>query len=383
MPSLTLSGVPEPRAEMAATFFRDWFDQESELFSVLTRISPTKKAGEAKRIRNLHHPPSVFREMFEHAPLDDLIYAEDGCWNLYMGVGLLNRVPEPGRKGGKKDIARVPGVWVDLDVGKDGVFANEEHALALLRSVRPYPTIVVATGTGGVHGYWKVRGGLDPRTSEDLVTRWWSHLSAESDAKIDKLTNCDRVMKLPGSIRWEKNPGDQPALVRLLYSTPATVSVDELVRTSDAAWRDYRDRIRQRREQVEQRMLAVGRLTVTELAGAGRWAPLLSAVSLEDDFNESHGWHEVLEPMGWTDIGTDSEGRTLWARPGQDGNTTYKSAATDYQGSHVMTLFSDSPNTGLWPLAEAGIPLTKYRVWVQTRYDGDDSAYAREVHGIA
>ena len=108
----------------------------------------------------------------------------------------------------------------------------------------------------------------------------------------------------------------------------------------------------------------------------------MSAVSLEEEFNETHTWHEVLEPLGWTDIGRDSDGRTLWARPGQDKGATYKSAATDYQGSHVMTLFSDSPDTGLWPLAEAGIPLTKYRVWVQTRFDGDELAYARQLHGI-
>lgn len=375
-------GVPAAQPEMAATFFRDWFDAEDKLISVITRINPVKLAAQSERLNHLHQPPTVFREAFESASMDDLIYSDGVRYNLYMGVGLLSKAPDVGRKGGKRDVVRVPGVWVDLDVGKDGVFRDEEHALSLLRSVKPWPTIVVATGTGGVHAYWKVRGGLGPQDAEELVARWWAHLSAEADAKIDKLVNCDRIMKLPGSIRWEKDPGDQPALVRLLHSSTETVKAGELVRVSEAAWLDYRDRVTRKRREVEERRLAVHTLTASELSRAGRWGPLLSAIGLEDEFNETHTWHEVLEPLGWLDIGSDSDGRTLWARPDQSRGATYKSAATDFQGSHVMTLFSDSPITNLWPLNEAGIPLTKYRVWVQTRYGGDDEAYARDVHGL-
>lgn len=382
MPSKTFAEVPTPRPDWAAQFFRDWFDDERELFNVIMMIDPTKPAAHRDRLDTLHQSPAVWRETFEEHSLDALIYAKDTVWNLYMGVGLNSHQLPRGKKGGKRDVARVPGIYADLDVNKDGCFRDEDHALSLLRSVRPYASTVVPTGTGGVHAYWKVTGGLSPQEAEDLTSMWWAHLTAVSETKIDKLTNCDRVMKLPGSIRWEKDPGDQPTLVRLLYSSTDTVSAGELARVAQPAWDDYRKRVEERRRDVKRQRAETMRLAGGGMTATGRWGSLLSAVALEDEFNETHSWHEVLEPLGWTDIGSDSEGRTLWARPGQDRGTTYKSAATGYGDSHVMSLFSDSPATGLWPLAEAGVPLTKYRVWIQTRFAGDEVAYARAALGL-
>jgi len=368
---------------MAATFYQDWFDDESTLLSTLTMIRPDLPAASRERTKHHHETPLYFHESFVEQPLDELIYLGDVRWNLYMGVGLLGAAPSgKNKKGGKKDVARVPGVWIDLDVGKDGVFRDEEHCLTLLRNVKPWPTIVVATGTGGVHAYWKVRGGLTGRDAELLVSMWWSHMSREagSGIHIDKLVNSDRIMKLPGSIRWEKSAGDVPSLVRLIHSSSDVVRASELEGASRSAWEDYTRGLEQRRRDVETRR-AMALTPWVDLSGAGRWGQLMSAVGPEDDFNESHTWHDVLVPLGWTDIGTDGGGRTLWARPGQDAATTYKSAATGFEDSHVMSLFSDSPNTGLWPLHEAGIALTKYRVWVQTRYDGDDMAYVQDLRG--
>lgn len=397
MPSIEIfADIPEADAAMAATFFRDWFGDEHERYAVISQILPQVQSNGRERILNLHQPPSVFREAFESNPnMDDLIYAQDQRWNLYMGVGVLSQVPVSSygvtRKGGKKDIAYVPGVWVDLDQ-KPGAFRDEEHALSLLRSVQPWPTIVVATGTGGVHGYWKTDRPLDPQEAEALAEQWWTHLSREagSDVKIDRLTNCDRIMKLPGSIRWEKELGDRPALVRLLHSSGGTVSLGALETTARAAYTDYRRQAEERRRALSERQLQVqrdySRMVAARSGGSWgdtTWGRCLALAEQEDEFNNTYSWHQILEPLGWTDIGTDSEGRTIWSRPGLSGADMRKSAATGYQGSHVMSLFSESPETKeLWDLMESGVKLTKYRIFVQCVWKGDEAAFLRQRLGL-
>lgn len=382
---------------MAATFFRDWFGDEHERYAVISQILPQVQSNGRERILNMHQPPSVFREAFESNPsMDGLIYAQDQRWNLYMGVGVLSQVPVSTyggtRKGGKKDVAYVPGVWIDLDC-KTGAFRDEEHALSLLRSVQPWPTIVVATGTGGVHGYWKTERPLDPQEAERLAEQWWTYLCAEAgeSVRIDKLTNCDRIMKLPGSIRWEKELGDKPSLVRLLHSTGGTVSLGALETTARHAYSEYqrkaveRRRIAQDRQQQTQQEYS--RLLARRNASGGwgdtPWGKALALASVEEEFNETYSWHQILEPLGWTDIGEDSEGRTIWSRPGLHGADMRKSAATGFNGSHVMSLFSESDETKpLWEVLDTGAKLTKYRVFIQCVWNGGEMGYLRERLGL-
>ena len=99
--------------------------------------------------------------------------------------------------------------------------------------------------------------------------------------------------------------------------------------------------------------------------------------TIEDDFNVRYSWDDILIPLGWTKLDQDSEGRDIWARPGLSAFELHKSAATDYDGSHVMSLFSDSDETGLAHLLGTGVTLTKYRVFVETVWDGDEAAFVR------
>lgn len=366
---------PNTDPDMAVRFFDAWYGPGwDEYFCTVSQMAPGNK-----RVRTLHThvSPSEAAKIFREHGMDDLVYYKDVQWNLYMSVGVMREKPEGKRKGGKRDVAWVPGVWVDLDSDKHGFFDDEEECLALLRNLPPeaYPSIVVATGTGGIHAYWKTDAPLDAETAEALCTMWWTYLCSRTDKKIDKLCNPDRLMKLPGSVRWKKYDHDPVTLVKLLYADASVVTPVSTLRSLSAdVWDEYQADLRARRDRVRDARLAA---TQEVARGTGRWNMLMTLATIEDDFNLTYSWDDILIPLGWTKIDQDSEGRDIWARPGLAGYELHKSAATDYDGSHVMSLFSDSAETGLAHLIDTGTTLTKYRVWVETVWEGDEAAFVR------
>jgi hypothetical protein len=367
---------PNTDPEMAARFFDAWFGRDfDEQYVTVSQMAPGSKRG--MRTIHTHVHPHEAASMFREFGMDDLVYFRDVQWNLYMSVGAMHDKPEGKRKGGRRDITKVPGIWVDLDTDKSGFFDDEEECLALLRTLpqEAWPTIVVATGTGGVHAYWKTQEALDPEEAEVLCTMWWTYLSTRTEKKIDKLVNADRIMKLPGSVRWPKAEHDAPSLVRLLYcDATLRVSAETLRRLSQDTWDRHQNDIAERRERVRRSRLEATREVLNV---EGRWGMLMSLATIEDDFNLQYSWDDILLPLGWTKIDQDGEGRDIWARPGLADYELHKSAATDYEGSHVMSLFSDSAETGLSHLLDTGTTLTKYRVFVECVWGGDEAAFVR------
>jgi hypothetical protein len=359
---------------MTERFFRAWFrDDFPGMYVTVTQMAP----GNKRQItRHRHAAPADVMSIAHETGIDELVYEHDMRWNLYMSVGLMKDKPAGKRKGGKKDIVQVPGVWVDLDTDKAGFFRDQEHCLSLLRNLGEelWPTIVVATGTGGVHAYWRCREPLGPDEAESLTTMLWCYLSSLTDAKIDKLVNADRLMKLPGSVRWPKHSHEPATLVRLLYADEVRTVPAEVIRSACQVTFDaYCDDIRARRERVRTGRLEASRQVATD----GRWGTLMSLATLEDDFNIRYSWDDILIPLGWTKLDPDGDGRDIWARPGLSEDELHKSAATDYGDSHVMSLFSDSEETGLSHLLETGVTLTKYRVYVECAWKGDEAGFVQ------
>jgi hypothetical protein len=96
-------------------------------------------------------------------------------------------------------------------------------------------------------------------------------------------------------------------------------------------------------------------------------------------FAQAVTWDWILKNAGWSFVRIDAEGRVEWTRPigvGEDpSNVNPKSATTDWPANpHIMSLLSDSPVTGLADLKEANVPLTKWRVFVQVYFHGNESA---------
>ena len=87
-----------------------------------------------------------------------------------------------------------------------------------------------------------------------------------------------------------------------------------------------------------------------------------------DRYNRCASWAEVLEPHGWKRLSTRG-GESYWQRPGKQGSGV--SATTNYQGSHLLYVFSTST------VFEAGRGYSKFAAYALLEHGGDFSAAAR------
>lgn len=360
--------APSGDGAEAARFIEAWHGPGND--DQLMQI--TRMNGPVQHQRPLTFPKGTITEMLREADLDELVYSDEKNWNLYHSVGFMNAAPPAGRRGGKAYIAAVPGVWLDLDANKDRAFLDQDEILDFLETLGVQPSIMVATGTGGVHAYWRTPDLLEPSDAERLGQMWWSYAQAAAGSiVIDRVFNCDRVLRLPGSVRWPKKT-EAPSVSQILaIDEGRTVTAADLESVSRGAWEAVVEVRRRTRQDVSR-----SQVTALDLAGENPWQRMWIASQLPDLFNETHTWEQVLEPYGWRRLGQDYEGRVQWARPNGDGS---KSATTDWvESPHVMSLFSTSPDTGLLGLKDADIPLTKYRVHVQLAWEGDETTFVRE-----
>lgn len=136
----------------------------------------------------------------------DWIVERQGIKNLYFHVNRTRQAfDEKGRetKPGKGNVLRLAGLHVDLDprAGED-IEQERARALALLQSFNPKPTAIVDSG-GGLQGFWKLEPADhlnidgDPAKAHDLERY---NIQLENVFQADRCHNCDRLMRLPGTI---------------------------------------------------------------------------------------------------------------------------------------------------------------------------------------
>ena len=357
--------TPEPSEALA--FFDVWFKHvaKDSLISFV-RIHPTQP-GAKPTVLSIEQAVGAI----ESSGLDDLIWDDKHMYDLYYSAVTLHR-PEKGR-GGLRHVKEVPGVWIDLDV-KDGAFNDQEACLQLLRDCPLSPTAVVLTGSGGAHGYWRLDKPVETDAGRELNLRWWSLLSDMAyPVEIDRLTDPSRVLRVPGAIRWPKKVGEKTANVHLLFSQDISYTKEQIEEHTADVWAEHLARIERTKARVKENRERAHELVVASADDKNnKWLFYMQLAGVEEMFNEKYDWAPILESQGWTCLGTDEDGRVLWSRPG-DGYR--KSATTDWPDSpHIMSLFSTAPETGLVELHDSEIPLTKYRVWVQLVWNGNESA---------
>lgn len=364
-----------PKPEQAIEFFKVWFGAvaDDSLVSIV-RIHP----GNPK-VRSIVLPLEDVLGALEDSGLDDLIWDDNTFYDLYYGVSTLATPPAEGKRGGLKDVKDVPGVWIDLDV-KEGAFANEQEALALLHSLPLKPTAIVSTGLGGLHGYWKFRHPVNCEEGRSLALMWWALVHEQAGGKsVDRLCDPSRVLRIPGALRWPKvNDHGSPTVTcsELIECSGVSYHRSQISDASEAAWKVHEERHKEVREQIQQ-STRLAHETLDALRLNNKWLRATSISSIEEKFNETYAWDSLLLPMGWTKLREDDEGRVFWSRPG-DG--VRKSATTDWPESpHVMSLFSTAPETGLVDLHDSGVLLTKYRVWVALFWHGDEASALKTI----
>jgi hypothetical protein len=399
-----LWGRVSPEPEMAVEFLRAWHGGvggggERAGKGLVTVVPLDARGGHAGR--------TAFGDLggvcgaLALQGLDDMIWQRDkagdvsrGPFNLYTNVGELSREPDRSRnpfaRGTKRDMGWVPGAWIDLDCGP-GRFADLGDCQRGVDAVGLEPTITVETGSGGMHCYWRLGSGLDPANAEEMSKRLIEQFRAVCGVKVDSVGNSDRIMRLPGSVRWPKK-GEGGAdgsatggkLCRLARIGGPVWSVGDVVALTADVWAGVEAR-HASAVLAERRLMAEAGGELREAArrgGSGSWMELYSVACAEETFAREVSWEAVLEPSGWRLLGGDGEpdreGRRTWTRPGGGGSANPRSLITDWSGSpDVASLLSEAEETGLLRLKMAGVALTKMRVWVELAWGGDLVGFLR------
>lgn len=136
----------------------------------------------------------------------------DSPGTYYFGVNTLDhekvKCLKSTQRGGKQHIEKVDVLFADLDskpVEKNGLGSAEkcrEFLKVLTDWLGQEPTAVVATGTGGLHPYWKLDRPVNPHT----LTRWKEqvqNLASEFGGCADGVFDPARVLRVPGLMRAE------------------------------------------------------------------------------------------------------------------------------------------------------------------------------------
>ena len=370
-----VAGSADISVEHAVAHIQSWFRPEDLVCLVGLKDDSMRGKGKNSLSQFLTAQELVSDLQSErgYETLQSLSLDPDGTrWNLYVCASSVDHESTSvSRRGGVENVKAMPGVYADLDI-KSGSFSSFEEIWQWLRGF-PRPSLVINTGSGGCHAYWKTERPLEPDEAKLMQRQWWSYVRHMSgDRHVDKLVDTSRLLRLAGSVRWPK-PGEQspPTLATVVYRSNSVLTLDQLSELTSDPWSAYESKIRRTQQADAQRRLEADSLAQIAFDETNRWSLYAAIARVEETFTEMVSWDEILEPEGWMFLREDSEGRREFARPGRG----EKSATVDWPESpDVMSLLSSSEETGLADLKEAGITLTKYRVALRLWFDDDENA---------
>ena len=148
---------------------------------VVEIVAGRRQADGSLRMRSRARPENYPRAGDRDALVRLVRGHRDGGLEVFC-TPLTRRHPRPGRAGA---ILPAAVCWVDID-GADGV--------ALLREFPHRPHMVVRSGSGGVHAYWRLAQTLDPARVEEANRRLAGALAGDLAS-----TDSPRIMRVPGS----------------------------------------------------------------------------------------------------------------------------------------------------------------------------------------
>jgi hypothetical protein len=309
---------------------------------------------------------------------------------IYTQVTTLREDPTKGRGG--EDLAHaLTHLWADGDFGTIGHKPGlddlpappDEDAVAkvVTESGLPEPSGWAHSG-GGFNPVWLlpqpfIIGESDRSQIKILTTTWQSILAAQAyrhgwswDTEVG---NLDRLMKLPGTVNRKEGierptrigPGDAT-----LYDLATLVrAAEELGPAANELLTEAAQEKQARRNQ---------RMGIKPTPPRPRRAPRTTQLTGDgplDVLADHLEFGDILEPEGWTYLGTHSDGRQMWRRPavGGESSSPYSLLCDD----HVAVNFSDRSDL---PVAgQGGHKLTVPYLWAHYNYGGDLSAAASDI----
>jgi len=127
-------------------------------------------------------------------------------YDVFFGVALRRNGLDEHHRGGNVDVTLIPGLWVDLDIGKPGDAehrpspSNEVEAQRLLDRLPLKPSIVIRSGHG-LHVYFLFNEPLAAQEINGLIGRWKAYILAHADSLgfgLDKgCFDLSRVLRVP------------------------------------------------------------------------------------------------------------------------------------------------------------------------------------------
>lgn len=327
--------------EDANTFMKEWFNPRD-----LIRV--TLKQGTAAKAQTVRG--------YELMTLtdQDMKAMTAGNTNVYFNISPTKKVIESiHKRGGKENCVGIRGLFADIDL-KAGSFESEAEILEWVDSLPMKPTLVVGSGSGGCHLYWKASQDI-PLENEEIQAMWWAYLQElAGERSIDRLIDpSSRMLRIPGTVRYKN---DQMGPVKLLRSGGPTYSYLDFFSASEVAYRGYEKQKKVTHKVESAREVHLGKLMQTE----GFGSHLFAIAYMDEWINENLSWPQILEPYGWCDP-IQLRDCVQWRRPGF--NSSPRSATTNfYDSPNTMSLLSSSPETKLDDLKRDDVPLTKRRV---------------------
>lgn len=353
----------------AVEFLTTWFDKEDLINITCIRASRNTSQNIVTQSESLEELVNVLST--DKNALRNVVWTpeKDIEWNVYYGVCPTKRKPESiFRRGGLNMVEHVPGLWADIDI-KEGGFSSQEQILEWVDTIHCTPTMIVDSGSGGAHLYWKYAPST---TYKDIYApeAWWAYLDYISgpDISIDKIQDLARILRLPGSIRFAKVPGESDKAVRILSNSGLTYDQKQLRDFAEPFYEMKKVAVRENASREEELSVSIENLSFNH-----NWlfeSNMLKKAMLENKIRDEYSWNEILEPQGWTVNRELRDGSIEWTRPGE--GASGRSAVSDWPDSpDVLSLLSTDPHTGLGDLKELGVPLTKMRVMLRLWFDDE------------
>ncbi len=141
--------------------------------------------------------------------------------DVYFGLGLISG--EPKGRGKLEDIAGIPGLWLDIDIGGKGhkkkrlpKLIEDAEYLVTKFPLAPTPTLAVHSG-GGVHVYWLFKefwrsDSKAERAEAALLSARFGEtfkiIAAKQGYEIDTVSDLTRVLRVVGThnLKHESRP---------------------------------------------------------------------------------------------------------------------------------------------------------------------------------
>lgn len=278
------------------------------------------------------------------AAADDI--AERCC--VWFGVATRAEKATHGR-GGAKDCATLPALWVDIDIAgdahqSDGLPPTLEAGRDLIAKYPVEPTAVVDSGHG-LQAWWLFDEPLDVERGAEVLEQWaytWQTIGKDAGYHVDNVFDMARIMRLPGTFnnKLDAKP------VTITETTSARYGVDEL----DPFFAEAPP--------------------ITEAPPLKPAMPYIGPTRPGDDFNAQRTCAHVLLAAGWVEHHTDSVG-THYTRPGKD--KTQGASATVYPDDGHCIVWSDATKL------EVRRSYDPYGLYVAWFHDGDFNTATREL----